>query len=109
MTDITFKVAPRGEGKTKWLLEIANKFANEHNIYLYTQEETEYSKFCEKYFHTFNQICPVRILTKVSLTDNDIVLVDNLFNQDSFAGDINFLQRSCYRLFVTLEGINEHT
>ena len=29
MSEITFKVAPKGEGKTKWLLEIAKKYTVE--------------------------------------------------------------------------------
>ena len=104
MNEITFKVAPKGEGKTKWLLELAYKYAGLRKIYLYTNDDNEYRKFCEKYFSTYNQICPVERLTAFKVTDNDVVLVDNLFTKDSSISDFTFIQRNCYKLFITLEG-----
>lgn len=106
MKDITFKIAKKGEGKTKWLLEIAHKYDGLRKIYLYTGDATEYRKFCEKYFSTYSEICPVERLTAFKLTDKDVVLVDNLFNHDSAIGDFTFIQRNCYKMFITLEGIN---
>ena len=104
MNDITFKIAKRGEGKTKWLLDIANKYSTNNKVYLYTEDETEYLKFCEKYFATYGRICPVMRLTSFVSMQDAVVLVDNLFNQDSSISDFTFIQRNCHKLFITLEG-----
>lgn len=108
MNEITFKIAKKGEGKTKWLLDIANKYADKHRIYLYTVNDNEYHKFCEKYFSVYNSICPVERLTAFKLTENDVVLVDNLFNQDSSISDFTFIQRNSYKVFITLEGESDN-
>ena len=104
MTDIKFKIAPKGEGKTKWLLDIAYKYAGIRKVYLYTESEHEYRRFCEKYFATYNQICLVERLTAFKLTENDVVLVDNLFNHDSAISDFTFIHNNCCKLFISLEG-----
>jgi hypothetical protein len=104
MNDITFKIAKKGEGKTKWLLDIANQYSISNKIYLYTDEDNEYIKFCEKYFNMYNSICPVQRLTSFDSMQDAIVLVDNIFNQDSSVRDFIFIQRNCYKLFITLEG-----
>lgn len=104
MNEITFKVAKKGEGKTKWLLDIANKYSNSNQVYLYTNDDTVYSRFCEKYFTIYNKVCPVMRLTSFDNIQNSVVLVDNLFSQNSSISDFTFIQRSCYKLFITLEG-----
>lgn len=107
MNNITFKIAKKGEGKTKWLLDIANKYSSSNKVYLYTDDEREYREFCEKYFKMYSNICPVRKLTNVDSLEGSIVLVDNMLNQDSATSDFTFIQRNCYKLFVTLEGETE--
>ena len=105
MNDITFKIAKQGEGKTKWLLKIANQYAGTNRkVYLFTDDDQAYIKFCEKYFNTFSQVCPVERLTAFKLTENDVVLVDNLFKQCASIGDLNFIHKNCYKMFVTIEG-----
>lgn len=104
MNDITFKVAKKGEGKTRWLLDIVNKYAGNNKIYLYTDDEVVYRRFCEKYFSTYSKVCPVMLLTSFDDIQDSIVLVDNLFTQDSSISDFTFIQRNCYKLFITLEG-----
>ena len=105
MNEITFKVAPRGEGKTKWLLEIAKRYADEgRTVYLFTDDDQDYSKFCEKYFNIFKTVCPIQRLTAFKLSPSDVVLVDNLFRHCTSIGDLTFIQRNCYRMFITIEG-----
>lgn len=108
MQDITFKIASRGEGKTKWLLDIAHQYSNtDRPVYLCTDMETVYGNFCEKYFRTYNSICTVQKLTLNQLTGNEIVLIDDLMSLTtcSFA-DIAYIKRNCYKMFVTIEGNN---
>lgn len=104
MNNVTFKIAKKGEGKTRWLLELAYKYAGQRKIYLYTTDTTEYHKFCEKYFSLYNQICPVELLTEPDETEQDVVLVDNLFKCDSNTSNFTHIQKHCYKLFITLEG-----
>ena len=105
MNIVTFKVAPKGEGKTRWLLTIASKYKDsDRPIYLYTDDTEEYRRFCDKYFVLFNEICPVRALSAFKLTPDAIVLVDNLFKLSAQIGDINYICRNCYKMFVTIEG-----
>lgn len=104
MNDVTFKIARKGEGKTRWLLELANKYKDERKVYLFTETEAKYREFCEKYFATYDHICPVERLVSIEQTEDSVVLVDNLFEQHSAISDFRFLQRTCYKLFITLEG-----
>lgn len=104
MNEVTFKIARKGEGKTKWLINIANMYDNERQVYLYTSDDNSYRKFCEKYFSTYNRVCPVERLNTFKLTENDVVLVDDLFTHSLDISEIRFIQRNCYKLFITLEG-----
>ena len=109
MNEITFKVAPHGEGKTKWLLNIAKHYADKNTtVYLFTEDDWEYVKFCEKYFNLYKTICPVKRVTSYSVTDKDVVLVDNLFKHTDHAiGDYAYVNRNCYKMFVTIEGTTD--
>lgn len=103
--NIIFKVALPGEGKTKWLLDVAHQYsATGRSIYLYTEDETEYAKFCEKYFAIYKAVCPVYKLTAFKITKDAVILIDNLLSHGNSLGDIRFFQRNCYKMFVTLEG-----
>ena len=106
MNNVTFKVALPGEGKTKWLLNIAKHYADKGvKTYLFTQDDNEYVRFCDKYFKTFTQVCPVSKLTAFKITAQDVVLVDNLFDKcDSAISDFTFIQKNCYKMFITVDG-----
>lgn len=104
--NITFKVALPGEGKTKWLLNVAKRYLDEgRNVLLFTEDDTEYQKFCEKYFNEFKEICHVQRMTAFRVERPDVVLVDNLLKNSNSVADFKFMQRNCYKMFVTLEGI----
>lgn len=105
MKDIVFKIASRGEGKTKWLLDIANQLSdNSCKKYIITRSDEDYQKFCEKYFRNFNQVCLVERLTDQLITNSDYILIDNLLDLDVTTMFIKELQAACNQLFVTIEG-----
>ena len=108
MNEITFKIARKGEGKTKWLLDVAKLCVNNNRrVFLFTDDEREYAKFCEKYFKTFSEVCPVLRLTSFTCTPQDVVLVDDLLSHCASIGDITFMRRNCYKMFVTIDGTTE--
>lgn len=105
MNNITFKITPRGEGKTKWLLDVAHDYEGSgRKVYLYTDDESKYAKFCEKYFKTFGRICFVERLTSFKLTSEDVVLVDDLLSHDTAISDFIYIHNNSYAMYVTLEG-----
>lgn len=105
MKEIVFKVASRGEGKTKWLLDVANELStNSCKQYIFTDSDESYRRFCEKYFNKFNKICPVERLTDQEVTSSDYILIDNLFDIPLTTMFIKDLQNSCAQMFVTIEG-----
>ena len=107
MREIIFKVAPTGEGKTKWLLDIAKHCSDTGvDVYLYINEPEEYVRFCRKYFNLYSSVCPVKALQHIPLDvlSTSVILVDDLMSHSANIGDIKFLQRSCGQLFVTITG-----
>ena len=109
MNDITFKIAKKGEGKTKWLLEVAHKAHKESNnsVYLFTEDDASYTKFCEKYFKTYAEVCPVQELPPFVDPVDSIILVDNLLECNCQTNNFKFMQRNCKKMYVTLEGMED--
>ena len=108
MHEITFKVAKRGEGKTRWLLNIANEYSESDRPILYcTDLESEYGNFCEKYFKTFHKIANIQRISLTQLTGNEVVLIDDLMAMNFTIKDIAYIQRNCYKLYITVEGTTE--
>lgn len=103
MNNITFKIANRGEGKTRWLLEKAHEFKNEP-VKFYSKTTQEYSQFCEKYLNFYNEICSAEHLDIKNLTSEDIVLVDDLFSISDTTININYIKNVAKKLYITLEG-----
>ena len=104
MNNIMFKVASKGEGKTKWLLEIAHKYSKTHRVYLQTDYANDFSRFCEKYCMLFHEVCPVMRYSGVELDEKCVLLIDDLFAQTMSTTEVAFLSRHCYKAFITLEG-----
>lgn len=111
MNDITFKIAGRGEGKTKWLLNIAKEFHDKNiRTVLYTYVDDEYRMFCEKYFNLFGHVCPVEILENDNQVDHEtVVLIDDLLSYNISLNELTRLQSRCYKMFVTIEGTTNTT
>ena len=103
MNDITFKIANRGEGKTRWLLEKAHELKDEP-IKFYSKTTQEYSLFCEKYLNFYNEVCRVEHLDIEKLTSEDIVLIDDLFSISDTKININYIKNVAKKLYITLEG-----
>ena len=103
MNDITFKIAKKGEGKTKWLLERAHELKGEP-VKFYSKTTQEYSLFCEKYLNLYNEICLVEHLSIENLTLDDIVLIDDLFSITEATVDVNYIKNVAKKLYITLEG-----
>lgn len=103
MNEITFKIASRGEGKTKWLLNIAHSLKNE-SIKLYTETSSEYAIFCEKYFRLYNEVCLVKRLDKDEINADDVILIDNMLETNINFNDLKYINRSCKKIYATLEG-----
>ena len=104
MTNVTFKVAPKGEGKTKWLLSIAYKYSRQHKIYFIPKNSAEFVKFCDKYFATYHEICPVYRYDGCENTENTVVLVDNLLEHNLTTNTLEFIRKNCYKMFISVEG-----
>ena len=103
MNDITFKIANRGEGKTRWLLEKAHELKGE-SLKFYSDTTQEYSLFCEKYLNFYNEVCRVEHLDIEKLTSEDIVLIDDLFSISDTKININYIKNVAKKLYITLEG-----
>lgn len=103
MCDVVVKVAPRGEGKTTWLLEKANAL-KEQKLKLWTKVPQEYSLFCEKYFKLYGHICPVEQLDIECLESEDTVLIDNLLELSEDLLTIAKVKNTAKKIYVTMEG-----
>ena len=109
MTEFIYKVASRGEGKTKWLLNQAKKELDAgENVIFFNNEKNqglEYKCFVEKYFATFHEICRVESACHVNHIPHDsIILIDNLLMLDMHMNVINYLNGQCKRVYITLDG-----
>ena len=104
MNELVCKVASRGEGKTKWLLNAAKRYSDSHAVYLVQDDLTEYSRFCEKYFITFNELCKVQRYTG-AVEPNSVILIDDLFSQSIDFSDVAYLKRDCHKVFITINGV----
>ena len=109
MTEFIYKVAPRGEGKTKWLLNQAkNELDAGEKVVLLTNEANrglEYKIFAEKYFGTFHEVCKVDTVNHIHQIPHDgIVLIDNLFMLDMHMNAVTYLIGQCKRVYITLDG-----
>lgn len=105
MNELVIKVARKGEGKTKWLLDVANKHIQEgKHVYLFTEKQREYERFCEKYFATYATVCKVDRFETESEVSDAIVLIDDLFSHETSLNVLEHIHNYCYKMFITIEG-----
>ena len=105
MNDLIIKVAEPGEGKTRWLIDIAHKFLCDGNtVALYTSDSIEFTTFCKKYFTSYNTCCQIKNIPNADVVDVDVILIDNLLKHNITTTQLKYLQRSCKHLFITIEG-----
>lgn len=109
MTEFIYKVASRGEGKTKWLLNQAKKELDAGETVIFFNNEKnqrlEYKCFVEKYFVTFHEICKVESACHVHNIPHDaVILIDNLLMLDMHMNVINYLNEQCKKVYITIDG-----
>lgn len=105
MNNIVCKVAPKGEGKTKWLLNIAKECSDKNEtVYLATSSVYQYTRFCEKYFALFNTVCPV-IYYEDDTDKDSVVLIDNLVESGVNMNNIALIKNTCKTIYITVEGV----
>ena len=108
MSKMICKVALRGEGKTKWLLDVAHRYSDSaFPVYFFTTKEGHYRKFCEKYFRAFQSICTVEEFNIENFVGNEIVLVDDLMSLDVDMKRLSEIRDNCYIMYATIEGTTE--
>lgn len=108
MNEITFKIAKKGEGKTRWLLDVAHSYAKtDKPVYYCANLQTEYGNFCEKYFRTFQEICNVKELSLPHLDGDAVVLIDDMMTTNITPKDILYIQQNSYKLYVAITGITD--
>lgn len=101
-----YKVAPRGEGKTRWLLDASlNLSEGGKQIFLATTNTFEYARFVDKFFSLFNKVCPVQHTTDFkNVTQDSVVLIDDLLSSGIDLNEVIELQYKCSNVYITLEG-----
>ena len=109
MTEFIYKVASRGEGKTKWLLNQAKKELDAGETVIFFNNEKNqglfYKCFVEKYFVTFHEICKVESACHVRQIPHDsVILIDNLLMLDMHMNVINYLNGHCKKVYITIDG-----
>lgn len=107
---LVYKVAKRGEGKTRWLLKKADEALRQgKEVYLATNSPIEYRNFIEKFFGLYNRICTVHQLTTHSdiTSFNSVILMDDLFRSNFHPGELEQLAHKCERMYITLTGVTE--
>lgn len=105
MSKITYCVKPRGEGKTRWLVEqAANEHENERNIW-YAGTSESYEHFCETYLSLIGKVCPVLFLEMAEeIERDDVVVIDNGMSYTNLGEVVEALEPFVYKLYITLEG-----
>lgn len=87
------------------LAYIAHSYSKERGkIYFYSEDSSTYKDFCKCYSDYFRDTCPVIRLNKSTITEDDLVLVDNVFDTNIFMGEILFFQRQSKKLCITIYG-----
>ena len=104
---ITYKVAPRGEGKTKWLLEKAHsELLNGNTVYYFSNDKQSYDSFMSKCARNYGMVCHIEFSNDVNNIPMDtVVLVDDLsMRGENILEHIYFLRNTKHKLYVTIEG-----
>lgn len=115
MAEYIYKVAPRGGGKTRWLLEQAHVESElENPVCLLVNDDPtgsrEYQKFVEKYFSIYHEICKVIVAEHItSVPKNSVVLIDNPLNLNKHIQSHIALEERATRIYVAVDGVDSET
>lgn len=111
-TEIIYKVAPRGGGKTKWLAERALVEQAEGNeIYLLTRDNhseydsLQFRRFMELFYANFNKLAPIHPIDDITYaTEGSIVLIDDLLTYNLVANMVNTVRGKVKKIYIAVEG-----
>ena len=105
MNDVIINVACKGEGKTKWLLNIAHHYSTKNiPVYLLVETEKEFNKFCDKYSSLYGEVCKVKKMDSIEDITNSFVLIDDLFERDLDTSYLRQIKSTCNKMFIGIEG-----
>lgn len=111
-TEITYKVALPGEGKTRWLVRKAiEEIQNGEQVVLLAKNQEQlnkqYQNFAELFYSESNQICNVTLVTHLSdVPVGSVVLIDNLLDLGKHLDGVKELTGVVKKLYITVEGFN---
>ena len=103
---LVYKIASRGEGKTRWLLEKAEEESrNGNQVYLATKNPLEYSIFVEKFLSLYQRVCTTHQLPSAPMMtgDNCVLLIDELLTSDVLS-EIDSIVAKSNKVYATLNG-----
>ena len=105
MNELVVNVDCNDDTNVEWLIDIAHDYAAvEYPIYFHTSLRKRYNNFCSAYVDKFKEECPVMLYTEGTLKPNSVVLVNDLFSELITTTYVEFLQRNCYKVFITIKG-----
>lgn len=112
MSKIIYKVAPPGEGKTKWLVNKAYEelAAGKRCLYVSTDDSShDYEHFCKMYLYEFLQICPVMPYSIDSLDSDCVILIDDAMKCNYIGRIVNFVEETGCTVYITVNGYLENS
>lgn len=114
-TEIIWKIAPRGGGKTKWLAKKALLEQDAGNeIYLYTGNnypiyDLQYRKFMELFYANFERIATIHATSSLNtIPEGSVVLFDDILHYPFNPAEIPQLIGKVKKIYITAEGNEEH-
>lgn len=110
-TEFIYRVAPAGEGKTKWLVSCAEAEITKQSecavppVVFFTKVPRKYADFAENYFARTRKLFACRIATEVTeIQSEDTVLIED-WHTDSISGkDLIALRGIARKVYITVEG-----
>lgn len=114
-TEFIYKVAPRGGGKTKWLVEKALVEQAEGNqIYLLINDpipnfgSIQYRKFMELFYTNFTRLATIHPIDKLeTIPEGAVLLIDDLIKYDIIPSDLYKLRGKVKKIYIAVEGTIE--
>ena len=108
MNDVIVNVARKGEGKTRWLLDVAHHYSiKKIPVYLLTETDKEFNRFCDKYSSLYGKVCKVHKMDSIEDSTDSVVLVDDLFERELDTDLLREIKSRCCKLFIAIEGSTE--
>lgn len=106
MDNIIYKVAQRGEGKTKWLVEQAKNELDSGELVLYLSPYSRnYTLFLNYYTSVFKEVCKIEHIKDINnVPEGSVVLVDELIDLHEHMLSIKSMLHRVKYAYVTIDG-----